>query len=344
MARTARKTATKRAIATAIPATAHAVRIHAPGGPEAMVYDEVPLGRPGAGHVLLRQTAIGVNFIDVYHRTGAYPLPSLPGGIGMEAAGVVEAVGPDTAGFRIGDRVAYAAPPPGAYASWRVVDATRMVKLPDGIADPIAAAIMLQGMTARYLLKQTYRVQRGDTVLVHAAAGGMGLILCQWAKALGATVIGTTSTEEKAALAKRNGCDHPILYTREDFAARVKEITKGKGVQVVYDGIGKDTLMGSIEALAIRGVLANYGSASGTPDPIDIKYLAAKSLFLTRPTLFQHIATRPDLLASARDVFKVVGDGTVTIQKPIVYPLKDAAEAHRALEGRRTTGSVVLLP
>jgi NADPH2:quinone reductase len=321
-----------------------AIRIHQPGGADALVLDDVALPPPGAGEVRLRQTAIGVNFIDVYHRTGAYPLPTMPHGIGMEAAGVVEALGEGVRGFRIGDRVAYAAPPPGSYAEARNVRAAILVPLPDAIPDPIAASIMLQGMTARYLLKQTYRVRRGDWVLVHAAAGGMGLFLCQWAQALGAHVIGTVSSDEKAALAARHGCDHPVIYTREDFAARVKDLTGGRGVAVVYDGVGKDTFLKSLDCLAVRGTLANYGSASGPPDPLAPAALGVRSLFLTRPTLFQHVATRPELLANARDVFAAVTSGMVRVQPPRTYPLADAARAHRDLESRATTGSLVLLP
>jgi NADPH2:quinone reductase len=321
-----------------------AIRIHTPGGLEAMSYDDIEVGQPGDGQLLLNQTAIGVNYIDVYHRTGAYPLPALPGVIGMEAAGVVEAVGPGVTGYSVGDRVAYASQPPGAYAAKRIVAADRMMTLPDAISDDIGAAIMLQGMTARYLLKQTYPVKPGDTVLVHAAAGGMGLILCQWAKHLGATVIGTTSTPEKAALAKANGCDHPILYTQEDFVARVMEITGGKGVAAVYDGVGKDTFLKSIACLDFRGVMACYGAASGSPDPVALATLAAKSSYVTRPTLFHHIATRADLVASATDLFEVVTSGAVKIKAPTAYPLKDAASAHRDLEGRKTTGSIILKP
>ncbi len=246
---------------------AKAIRVHKPGGPEAMVYEDVEVGQPGEGQLLIRHTAIGVNYIDIYHRTGAYPL-ALPSSIGMEGCGVVEAVGPGATGFRKGDRVAYAAPPPGAYCEMRVVDAAKMVKVPKEIPDRIAASIMLQGMTAQYLLKQTHKVKKGDWVLIHAAAGGMGLILGQWAKHLGCHVIGTTSSEEKAKLAKKNGYDHVILYTKEDFVARVKEITGGQGVSVVYDGVGKDTFLKSIECLALRGHLVSYGAASGPPEPL----------------------------------------------------------------------------
>jgi NADPH2:quinone reductase len=320
-----------------------AIRIHQPGGPEAMVYEDVEVGQPGKGQLLIRHTAIGVNFIDVYHRSGAYPL-QMPHALGMEGAGVVEVVGPGTTGFRIGDRIAYSAPPPGSYSEKRLVDAAKMVRLPDGIPDKIGAAIMLQGMTARYLLKQTHKVKKGDWILVHAAAGGMGLLLCQWAKHLGCHVIGTTSSDEKAALARKNGCEYPIIYTKEDFVARVKEITGGKGVSVVYDGVGKDTFLKSLECLAIRGHLVSYGAASGPPDPIAPSILSTKSMSLTRPTLFQYTATRPELLANARDVFKVVLSGAVKIQKPAEYKLKDAAQAHIDLTSRKTTGSIILIP
>jgi NADPH2:quinone reductase len=320
------------------------IRIHQPGGPEAMVYEDIAIGRPGEGQMLIRHTAIGVNYIDIYHRNGAYPLPSLPSVIGMEGAGVVEALGANVSGFKVGDRVAYAAPPPGSYCEQRVVAAAAMVKVPDAIGDTIAASIMLQGMTARYLLRQTHRVKAGDWVLVHAAAGGMGLILCQWAKHLGCHVIGTTSSPEKAALAKANGCDHPILYTEKDFVAEVKAITGGAGVAVVYDGVGKDTFLKSLDALALRGHLVSYGAASGAPEPIAPGLLSAKSASLTRPTLFHYTAQRADLLANAREVFRMVASGTVRIQAPKAYKLENAAAAHRDLESRKTTGSLILVP
>ena len=321
-----------------------AIRIHKPGGPDAMVYEDVQLKPPGPGEAYIRQTAIGVNYIDIYQRSGAYPMPHLPHGIGMEAAGVVEAIGPGVTEVAFGDRVAYAAGPPGAYAEKRLIPAASLVKLPKAIDDKTAAAIMLQGMTARYLLKETYAVKKGDFILVHAAAGGMGLWLCQWGKALGATVIGTTSTEEKAALAKKNGCKFPILYTKEDFVARVMEITGGKGVQAVYDGVGKDTFLKSLDCLASRGHLVLFGAASGSPDPIAPSALQPKSASLTRPTLFHYVATRKELLANAKDVFEVVKSGTVKIQKPKEYPLKDAAKAHKDLASRKTTGSIILIP
>ncbi|MFN3853202.1 MAG: quinone oxidoreductase family protein [Phreatobacter sp.] len=321
-----------------------AIRIHKPGGPDAMVFEDVPVKPPGPGEAYIRQSAIGVNFIDIYFRSGAYPLPSLPHGLGTEGAGVVEAVGSGVTEVSVGDRVAYAGGPPGSYAEKRLIQASHLVKLPKAIDDKTAAAIMLQGMTARYLLKQTYPVKKGDFVLVQAAAGGMGLWLCQWAKALGATVIGTASTPEKAALARKHGCKFPIIYTQEDFVARVKEITGGKGVQVVYDGVGKDTFLKSLECLAIRGHLVLYGAASGQPDPIAPAILSPKSASLTRPTLFHYIATRKELLANAADVFAAVKDGVVKVQKPKEYALKDAAAAHKDLAGRKTTGSIILIP
>lgn len=321
-----------------------AIRIHKPGGPDAMVYEEVQIKPPGPGEAYIRQTAVGVNYIDIYQRSGVYKMPSLPHGIGMEAAGIVEAIGPGVTEVAFGDRVAYAGGPPGAYAEKRLIPAASLVKLPKAIDDKTAAAIMLQGMTARYLLKETYAVKKGDFVLVHAAAGGMGLWLCQWAKALGATVIGTTSTEEKAALAKKNGCKFPILYTSEDFVARVLEITGGKGVQAVYDGVGKDTFLKSLECLAVRGHLVLFGASSGAPDPVAPGILQGKSASLTRPGLFHYIATRKELLANAKDVFQVVTDGTVKLQKPREYALKDAAKAHKDLTGRKTTGPLILIP
>jgi NADPH:quinone reductase len=321
-----------------------AIRIHSPGGPEAMVLDDIEVGQPGPGQLKVQHTAIGVNYIDIYHRSGAYPLAAMPHGIGMEAAGVVEAVGAGVSGFKTGDRIAYSCPPPGSYCEKRLVEAAKMVKLPDAIPDRIGAAIMLQGMTARYLLKQTHKVRKGDWVLVHAAAGGMGLLLCQWAKHLGCHVIGTTSSDEKAALARKNGCDHPIIYTREDFVARVKELTGGKGVAVVYDGVGKDTFEKSLECLALRGHLVSFGAASGPPAPVSPAMLAARSASVTRPTLFHYTATRPELLANARDVFKAVMSGVLKIQKPAEYRLKDAAQAHIDLANRKTTGSIILIP
>jgi NADPH:quinone reductase len=320
-----------------------AIRIHKPGGPEAMIHEDVEVGEPGPGQVRLKQKAIGVNFIDVYQRSGAYVLPSYPAIIGSEGAGVVEAVGKGVKGLKKGDRVAYGTIL-GGYAEKRLAPADRLVKLPDGIKDKIAASIMLQGMTAQYLLKQTYKVKKGDWVLVQAAAGGMGLLLCQWAKHLGCKVIGTTSTKDKAKLAKKNGCDYPIVYTEEDFVARVKEITGGKGVAVVYDGVGKDTFLKSLECLGIRGHLVLFGAASGPPDPFNPAMLASKSASLTRPTLFQYAIDAKSLQAMANDVFKVVMSGAVKVKKPAEYKLADAAKAHMDLTGRKTTGSLILVP
>lgn len=323
----------------------HAIRIHAYGGPEQLRWDEVDVPDPGPGQVRLRQTAIGLNYIDTYHRTGLYPVPALPAVIGMEAAAVVEAIGPDVAELKIGDRVAYASPPVGAYAEVRLMPADRLVVLPRAIGDVEAAAMMLQGMTAWYLLKRTFRVQPGDPILVHAAAGGVGLILCQWAKLLGAIVIGTVGSDEKADLARSHGCQHPIVYTREDFAKRTREITGGEGVAVVYDGIGKDTFTGSLDALRPMGLLVSFGNASGPVPPFEPAILSQKgSLFLTRPTLMHYTAKRADLVTAATDLFEVVVDGSVKIAINQTYPLAEAAQAHRDLEARKTTGSTVLLP
>ena len=320
----------------------HAIRIHKPGGPEALVWDEIQVGSPGPGQIRLRHTAVGLNFIDVYHRTGLYPLP-LPLIIGSEGAGVVEELGPGVTGLAVGDRVAYAGAI-GAYAEARLIQADRVVKIPAGITDRQAAAMMLQGMTVQYLIREVYAVKAGDTILIHAAAGGVGMILCQWAKSLGATVIGTVSSDEKAELAKAHGCDHPIVYTREDFAKRVGEITQGKKLPVVYDSIGKDTFMQSLDCLRPRGLMAMFGQASGSPPPMEINVLAQKgSLYLTRPTLGTFIATAETLKHTADDLFDVVASGKVRISVNQTYPLKDAAQAHRDLEARKTTGSTVLM-
>ena len=285
------------------------------------------------------------NFIDVYHRTGLYPVPSLPAVLGMEAAGVVEAVGPGVTGLKTGDRVAYGGGPLGAYAEARLIPADRVVKLPDAIPDKTAAAMMLQGMTAHYLLRRTYRVKAGETILIHAAAGGVGLIACQWAKALGVTVIGTVGSPEKAELARAHGCDHPVLYRSEDFVARVKEITRGEGVPVVYDSVGKDTFLRSLDCLRPLGMMVLFGQSSGPVPPIDLGLLAQKgSLYVTRPTLMVYVAKRPDLEAAATELFQVVTEGKVKIEVNQTYPLKDTARAHRDLEARKTTGSTVLLP
>ncbi|MFA7605388.1 MAG: quinone oxidoreductase [Rhodocyclaceae bacterium] len=322
----------------------HAIRFHQTGGPEVLQWETVVLPEPAPGEVRVRHHAVGLNFIDTYHRTGLYPV-ALPSGIGLEAAGVVEAVGDGVTDLAPGDRVAYAGGPLGAYAEVRNMPADRLVRLPESISFEQGAAMMLQGMTAQYLLRRTYRVQPGDAVLIHAAAGGVGLLVCQWARALGATVIGTVGSDEKAALARANGCDHAIVYTRESFVERVREITHGRGVQVVYDSIGKDTFMGSLDCLAPLGTMVLFGAASGPVPPFDLGLLAQKgSLFVTRPTLFTYTARRDDLLASAQEVFDMVGGGQLNIDIRQRYPLSDAAQAHRDLEARKTTGSTVLLP
>ena len=321
-----------------------AIRVHAPGGPDALRWEAVEVGAPGPGEVRLRHLAVGLNFIDVYHRTGLYPLPT-PFVPGLEAAGVVEAVGDAVEGFQAGDRVAYGAGPLGAYAQERVMPADRLVRIPPEIGDRTAAAMMLQGMTVEYLLRRTYPVRPGDTILLHAAAGGVGLIACQWARHLGATVIGTVGSDEKAELARAHGCDHPVVYTRESFVERVRELTGGRGVPVVYDSVGRDTFLDSLDCLQPRGMMVSFGQASGTVDPIDPGLLSAKgSLFLTRPTLMSYVAERRELTRSAAALFEVVAGGHVNIAVRQTFPLARAAEAHRALEERRTTGSTVLIP
>jgi len=323
---------------------AKAIRIHKHGGPEVLQHEEVTVSEPGAGQARIRQTAIGLNFIDTYHRSGLYQL-QMPSGIGLEGAGVVEAVGPGVTWVTAGDRVAYAGGPPGAYADVRLVPADRLVKVPEGISDQTAAAMMLKGLTTQYLIRSTYRVQPGETVLVHAAAGGVGLIACQWLKALGVHVIGTVGSEEKAKLAKAHGCEHTIVYTKENFAERVSQITGGKKVPVVYDSVGKDTFMGSLDCLRPRGMLVVFGNGSGPVAAFDLNLLAAKgSLYVTRPTLMTYTAKREDLEAMAADLFDVVKSGKVKIEVNQTYPLKEAARAHRDLEARKTTGSTVLLP
>ena len=321
------------------------IRFHATGGPDVLRVENVDLPPPGPGQLRLRHTAIAVNFRDILIRRGGHAPPPLPSGLGIESAAVVDAIGPGVTGFALGDRVACVAGPDGAYADARNVPAARAVHLPAGIEDTAAAAMMVRGMTARYLLRETYRVKPGDTILVHAAAGGVGLILCQWAKHLGATVIGTVGTGEKAAIARANGCDHTIVYTSEDFAPRVREITGGKGVAVAYDSVGRMTFEGSLLSLAPRGVLASYGEASGEPDPLPPRRLGQLgSLFLTHPSLGNYTATRQDLLATTNDLFDVVRSGVVKIDVSRTYPLADAARAHADMEGRRTTGSIVLVP
>ena len=320
-----------------------AIRAYDTGGPEVMKWEEVELGEPGPGQVRIRHAAVGLNYIDTYHRSGLYPIAERPFVPGMEGAGIVEAVGLDVVGLAAGDRVAYAAPPMGAYAEARLMTAANIVRIPDGIDDETAAAMMLKGMTVEYLLNRTHKVKAGDTILFHAAAGGVGLIACQWAKAIGATVIGTVGTEEKAELARAHGCDHAIVYTRENFVERVWEITDGAGVPVVYDSVGKTTFEGSIDCLAPRGVLALFGQSSGPVESFDPGRLAARgSLYLTRPSLMTYNATRAELVASADALFAMVSAGKVRIEIANRYPLSEAVTAHRNLEGRKTTGSTVL--
>ncbi len=319
----------------------HAIRVHQAGGPEVLQWEELMVGEPAPGQVRLKQEAAGLNYIDVYHRTGLYPqpLPLIPG---VEGAGVIVAVGTGVTSLKPGDRVAYGGPI-GGYAEERLIDADRLVKLPDEISFETAAAMMLQGMTAHMLLRSVYSVRTGDTILVHAAAGGVGLILCQWAKALGATVIGTVSTDEKAELARAHGCDHPIIYTRQDFVEEVNRITGGAKLPVVYDSVGKDTFLKSLDCLRPRGLMVSYGNSSGSVDPFPPAILAQKgSLFLTRPTLFDYTAARDDLVRAANELFDMVASGKVKIEVKQRFALKDAADAHRALEARKTTGSTIL--
>jgi NADPH:quinone reductase len=321
----------------------HAIRFHKTGGPEVLVWEEIQLGAPGPGEARIRQTAVGLNFVDIYNRTGLYPVP-LPSGLGGEGAGVVEAVGPGVTDLKPGDRVAYGTAPVGAYAEARLIPADRLIKLPNGIDDKTAAAMMLKGLTVQYLIRQTYRVKKGDTILLHAAAGGIGTILSQWAKHLGATVIGTVGSDEKAKLAKANGCAHVIVYTREDFVKRVEEITGGRKVPVVYDSVGKDTFMKSLDCCAPLGLVALFGQSSGSVEPLNLGLLAAKgSLYVTRPTLNTYGAKRENLVAMAKELFEVVESGAVKITVNQTYALKDAAKAHADLGARKTTGSTVLL-
>ena len=323
---------------------AKAIRFHKTGGPEVMQLEEVAVGDPAAGQVRIRQSAIGVNFIDTYHRSGLYPMP-LPSGLGSEAAGVVEAVGPGVTGIKAGDRVAYTGNPVGSYAEARLYPADRLVKIPEGISDQQAASMMLKGMTVQYLIHRTFKVKAGNTVLRHAAVGGVGLIACQWLKALGVTVIGTVGSDEKVALAKKAGCAHVINYSKESFPQRVKEITGGKGLPVVYDSVGKSTWEGSLDCLQPRGMMVSFGNASGAVAPVNIGILAQKgSLFLTRPTLVNYTATRADLEETAKSLFDAVTSGKVKIEVTGTYKLGDAARAHSDLEGRKTTGSIILVP
>ena len=320
------------------------IRFERTGGPEVLQWVEAEVPAPAAGEARIRHLAVGLNYIDTYHRSGLYPVP-LPSGIGLEAAGVVEAVGEGVPDLLPGDRVAYAGGPLGAYAEIRNIPADRLVKLPEALSFEQGAAMMLQGLTAQYLLRRTYRVQPGDTILIHAAAGGVGLIVCQWAKALGATVIGTVGSDEKAELARQHGCDHTIVYARETVSTRVREITGGEGVAVVYDSIGKDTFMDSLACLRPLGMMVTFGNASGPVAPFDPGLLGKMgSLFLTRPSLFAYTARRSDLLAMANELFSVVAAGQVHLSINQRFPLRDAATAHRELEARRTTGSTILIP
>ncbi len=319
-------------------------RFHETGGPDVLRLDSLALGAPGPGEVVVRHTAVGLNYIDIYHRSGLYPV-TLPSGLGLEAAGVIEAVGPGVAAFAVGDRVAYGTGPLGAYAEARVMPVGSLLRVPDAIDDRTAAAMMLQGLTVQYLIRRLFRVEPGMTVLVHAAAGGVGLIACQWLRHLGATVIGTVGSPEKAALARAHGCDHTILYREEDFVARVRDVTEGRGVPVVYDGVGKDVFEGSLDCLSRRGMMVTFGNASGpVPDVSPLTLNAKGSLFLTRPKLMDYAATRDELIAMAEDLFGVVASGAVRIPVNQTYPLAEVARAHRDLEARATAGSTILLP
>ncbi|GMU72779.1 MAG: putative quinone oxidoreductase [Burkholderiales bacterium] len=321
-----------------------AIRFHATGGPEVLAFETVAVGEPGPGEARVRHTAIGLNYLDTYHRSGAYKL-TLPSGLGQEAAGVIEALGPDVQGLAVGQRVAYGTGPIGAYSEARVMPVDRLVPLPDGVSDRDAAAMMLKGLTVQYLFRQTKRLQAGDTIVFHAAAGGVGLIACQWAKALGVTMIGTVSTDAKAAMAREHGCTYTIVYTRENVVERVKALTGGKGVPVVYDGVGKDTFPMSLECLAPRGLWVLFGASSGPVPPFDLQMLAQRgSLYVTRPTLFSYAATRAELLAMAKEMFDLMLAGKIRAEIHQTFPLAQAADAHRALQGRATTGATLLIP
>uniref|UniRef100_A0A0D6QS37 Probable quinone oxidoreductase n=1 Tax=Araucaria cunninghamii TaxID=56994 RepID=A0A0D6QS37_ARACU len=320
-----------------------AIRVYEHGGPEVLKWEDVEVGEPGEGEVRVKHKAIGVNFIDVYFRKGVYKseLPFIPG---REAVGVVTAVGPGLTGRKVGDLVAYAGNPMGSYSEEQILSANVVVSVPSTIDPILGAAVMLKGMTAQFLLRNCFKVEPGHTILVHAAAGGVGSLLCQWGNALGATVIGTVSTKEKAAQASEDGCHHPIIYTQENFVERVKEITKGQGVQVVYDSVGKDTFQGSLECLALRGYMVSFGQSSGVIDPVPLSLLAPKSLFLTRPSMMHYTATREELLKTAAEVFANVASGILKVRVTKTYPLSEAAKAHADLESRKTSGSIVLIP
>jgi NADPH2:quinone reductase len=323
---------------------AKAIRIHETGGPEVMHLEDVSIGDPGPEQARIRHTAIGVNFVDIYHRSGLYKLP-LPAGLGVEGAGVVEAVGPGVTHVKAGDRATYVGVPPGGYSEARLIPADRLIRLPEGVSDREAAGMMLKGLTVWALVRRVHVVKPGETVLFHAAAGGVGLIACQWLKALGATVIGTVGSEEKAALAKAHGCDQVIVYTRENFTKRVRELTNGAGVPVVYDSVGKASFEGSLDCLQPFGLMVSFGAASGAVPPIDIGMLGMKgSLFLTRPSVFAYTSKRSDLEQGATELFEVIRSGKIKIEVRATYALEDAAQCHRDLQARQTTGSIVLLP
>ena len=320
----------------------HAIRFHKTGGPEVLQWEEVQVGKPGPGEARVRHTAVGLNYVETYVRSGLYPVP-LPSALGTEGAGVVEEVGPGVSDVKAGDRVAYVGGPQGAYSEVRVMPAERLVALPKGISEQQGAAMMLKGLTTQYLIRQIFKVKAGDTILFHAAAGGVGLILCQWAKALGATIIGTVGSDDKAKLARDHGCDYPIVYTREDFVQRVRDITKGQMVPVVYDAVGKDTFMKSLDCLRPLGLMVSFGQASGPVGPIELGIFGQKgSLFFTRPTLNTYAAKHADYVAMAKDLFEAVQSGKIKIQINQTYPLKEAAKAHTDLQARRTTGQTVL--
>lgn len=321
-----------------------AIRVYEHGGPEVLKWEDVEIGEPKEGEILVKNQAIGLNFIDVYFRKGVYKPPSLPFTPGMEAVGVVKAVGPGLTGRAVGDVVAYAGNPMGSYAEEQILPADKVVPVPSSVDPIVAASVLLKGMTAQYLLRRCFKVEPGHVVLIHAAAGGTGSLLCQWANALGATVIGTVSTKDKAIQAKEDGCHHVIIHTEENFVARVKEITSGSGVHVVYDSVGKDTFQGSLDCLRVRGYMVSFGQSSGSPDPLPLSALGPKSLFLTRPSLMAYNATRDELLECAGELFANLAAGILKVRVNHQYPLSEAARAHTDLESRKTTGSVVLLP
>ncbi|KAL5073355.1 hypothetical protein RYX36_012339 [Vicia faba] len=321
-----------------------AIRVHELGGPQVLKLEDVEIGEPKEGEVRVKNKAVGVNFIDVYFRQGVYKAPSLPFSPGMEAVGIVTAVGAGRTGIQVGDLVGYAGQPMGSYAEEQILPANKVIPIPSSIEPAVAASVLLKGMTAQFLLRRCFKVEPGHTILIHAAAGGVGSLLCQWANALGATVIGTVSNKEKAAQAKEDGCHHVIIYKEEDFVARVNEITSGAGVEVVYDSVGKDTFEGSLASLKIRGYMVSFGQSSGSPDPVPLSALAAKALFLTRPSLFQYVVTRDELLEAAGELFANVASGVLKVRVNHTYPLSEAAKAHEDLENRKTSGSVVLIP